>query len=238
MSDLEQLSETEITSETAVTEAKAQSIISRFFSAKRGVSTSETVMYYVRESLAWILIFLVAFFVAMLINMYVVRFSNVVGDSMLQTYHDGDRVVLSKLPYIFSEPKRGDVIVFDSKKEKRNFFEEFAESCKFNMLTQLFMSDAQKEELSNKYYIKRIIAIEGDTIEFKDNKVWVNGEALKEDYVNPAMEPNYTLWEGRSWTLGKGEIFVMGDNRNCSEDSRSERVGVVPVGCILGKVVK
>lgn len=90
----------------------------------------------------------------------------------------------------------------------------------------------------NETIIKRVIAVEGDTIsiDFVNGIVTLNGEELKEDYIK---EPTY-FQEGRAienLTIGKGQVFVMGDNRNHSTDSRAEIVGVIDNEDILGKAI-
>ncbi|WP_037322887.1 signal peptidase I [Ruminococcus sp. NK3A76] len=86
--------------------------------------------------------------------------------------------------------------------------------------------------------IKRVIAVEGDTIsiDFTSGTVTLNGEVLKEDYIKEITLRR----EGRdidNLKIGEGQVFVMGDNRNHSTDSRSEAVGVVNTDDILGKAV-
>jgi len=231
--DVQQTQEAE---QTPVVDWNSRGIIGRIWYAKKNnTGKKETLIYYVRETVSWVFIFVLAFIIAVMVNMYVVRLSNVVGDSMLQTYKNGDRVVLSQMPYVFGEPEPGDIIVFDSTGKERTFGESFKESCRFNLLTQMFVDEEELSSMAGKYYIKRIIAVEGDFVEIKENKVFVNGTALKEDYVNPDEPLNYSFWEGKSWTVGEDELFVMGDNRNHSQDSRN--MGPVPEGCILGKVV-
>ena len=90
----------------------------------------------------------------------------------------------------------------------------------------------------NETIIKRVIAVEGDTIsiDFVNGIVTLNGEELKEDYIK---EPTY-FQEGRAienLTIGEGQVFVMGDNRNHSTDSRAEIVGVIDTEDILGKAI-
>ena len=90
----------------------------------------------------------------------------------------------------------------------------------------------------NETIIKRVIAVEGDTIsiDFSTGTVTLNGEVLKEDYIREAT----LLREGRdieNLTIGEGQVFVMGDNRNHSTDSRSASVGVVDNDDILGKAI-
>ncbi|MBO5417078.1 MAG: signal peptidase I [Clostridia bacterium] len=232
-SALEELSEPEELSE----EIPETNGFKRFLKAERGKSKEETTMFFAREILSWVIIVFSAFFLAIVINMYILRVSNVVGKSMCNTYQGGERVVLSKLPYIFGEPQRGDIIIFDSSLEEKNFFEGFAESCSSNMLTQMFMDEEKKSEVIARYYIKRIVAVEGDTISIKDNQVYLNGELLDETYLSDDITADYRLYEGMSWTVGKDEVFVMGDNRAYLMSRDSRDIGCVPVGCILGKVI-
>ena len=183
-----------------------------------------------KEILSWILTFVIAFLVAIIINAYFFRVSKVSGDSMQQTFKDGQTVFLSRAPYIFSEPKYGDVVVFDREQIHRNIFVEIKESLKYNIIT---LSITKRTD-EHKYWIKRVIGVPGDTIEIKADGVYRNGVLLKEDYVNPAEIPNYSRHIGK-WVVGEGQLFVMGDNRNHSSDSRV--IGLITINSVLGKVL-
>ena len=231
-----------------------------------------------KNILSWVLTIVAAFVVALLINTYLFRTSMIYGSSMYPTLRDGEVVMLSKLPYLISDPEFGDVVVLDSESvyyhcnkcgnntgvlaadeycKKRtqegyicgdvfdeedeyknpNFFDNVALSLKYNVISQkLFGIDDQDE----RFWIKRVIGVAGDTIEFKDNEFYLNGEKIEESYINTEISPEYdnvfhNSYVNSSITIPEGYVFVMGDNRGGSKDSRL--MGPVPVSAIIGKVI-
>lgn len=154
------------------------------------------------------------------ITSFFVRHSVVDGDSMLGTLHDGENLLISDL---FYTPERGDVIVVDD-----------------------------HSTLLKKPIIKRVIAVGGDVVRITRHGVFVNGEPLVEDYVftdeadytyevypSAALMENDTLiveaGEYYELTVPEGELFVMGDHRNKSTDSRE--IGTVDEDAVLGRVI-
>lgn len=135
-------------------------------------------------------------------------FTTVDGESMTNTYQDGEKVICSRLYSL----KHGDVIVCDI--------------------------DAKLEQGTvRKRLIKRIIAMEGDTIDIRDGKVYLNGEVLDEPYIREPME--YVPEDSVTYplTVPEGKLFVMGDNRNASHDSRDSRYGLIDRSNVVGEVV-
>ncbi len=184
----------------------------------------------VRNILSWVWTILLAFLIAIIINSYVIRASEVYGRSMNPTLVEGDVVFISRLPYIINSPKHNDIVVFDSTLARRSFFTEIKESLKYNLITQKIF----RVENTDKYWIKRVIGVPGDVISAKDGKLYRNGKLLEESYIN-YNDPNPIRYFDFSVTVEDGKIFVMGDNRNNSEDSRM--IGQVPINDVLGKVV-
>lgn len=184
-----------------------------------------------KESFSWAGTIALAVVIAVFINAYVFRVSRVDGRSMQPTLQGGQTVYISRIPYWFSDPAYGDILVFDSENVNRNFLIELKESLQYNVVTYNIFKVAHPQ----KYWIKRVIGLPGDTIEIREDGVYRNGVFLEEDYVYDGEDLDYQAWQGRTWTVGKNEIFVMGDNRNHSMDSRD--IGVVSQNAILGKVV-
>ncbi len=150
-----------------------------------------------------------------LIFVYVVRLVGVQGESMMPTLHNNDYLLLeSNFLYNGSDLEYGDIVVLNVPQ-----FEEHAEGP----------------------IVKRIIATEGQTvdIDFTRGQVYVDGVMLMEDYIN---EPTYNNWSGQYGlqypaVVPEGCVFVLGDNRNNSMDSRYAPIGMVDERYVLGKVV-
>ena len=154
------------------------------------------------EAKDWVISILIAVVLAFFIRYFVVELYLVDGPSMRPTLQSRERLVVNKFIYRFRAPERGEVLVFRYPKDPSRDF------------------------------IKRVIAVPGDTIEIKDGRVFVNQQLMNEPYILSKTRGDYPLA-----TVPAGHIFVMGDNRNNSEDSRFADVGFVPYDLIKGKAV-
>lgn len=127
-------------------------------------------------------------------------------------------------PYLVSGPSMMNTLQDRERLIVNKFIYYTTDPKKGEIIVFKYPSDTTRD------FIKRVIATGGDTIEIKDGKVFVNGEQLKEGYIKEPFHTNY-----RKAVVPQGHIFVMGDNRNNSEDSRFSDVGFVPLELVKGK---
>ncbi len=162
------------------------------------------------ETWEWIKALLIAVAVAAIIRFFLLAPIVVDGYSMTPTLHDKDRMIVNKIGYKIGNPDRFDIVVFHAPEKKD--------------------------------YIKRVIGLPGDTIEYKDDVLYVNGKAYKEPYldeykqqvVGGPLTNSFTLAEltGQD-KVPENHLFVMGDNRRNSKDSR--QIGFVSMDDVVGK---
>ena len=158
-----------------------------------------------RDPYEWVQSLVGSVLVVVAIFTFVIRMMGVDGHSMLNTLQHGDRLLVVN-SMLYHDYKYGDIVIL----RKNGVFDDDP-------------------------IVKRVIAVEGQTvdIDFAEGIVYVDGEALEEDYIR---EPTYTA-EGTEFplTVPEGSIFVMGDNRNGSSDSRDYRLGTVDTRYVIGK---
>jgi signal peptidase I len=159
-----------------------------------------------RTILEWLGVIGGGIVIALLVEAFLIQAFWIPSESMEPTLHIGDRVLVNKLSYNLHDVHRGDVIVFERPPVA-----------------------SSQEDGEIKDLIKRVIAVEGDTIEGRDGEVYVNGDRIEEDYLEPGT-PTTDLEEE---TIKPDHVFVMGDNRTNSEDSRV--FGQVPEDDIVGR---
>ncbi len=176
--------------------------------------------YHLHEIIIkWIVDIAMVVCLSFLLATYMLGKTTVVGHSMEPTLYNDDNVLIDKVSYCFKEPQRYDVIIFEP-------------------------------NIANvsKYYVKRIIGLPGETVQIIDGVVYIDGEPLEDDIIysfkltdenGDEIEPEKIYNAGLASEpveLGYDEYFVLGDNRNNSEDSRFANVGNVKYSSIIGKI--
>ena len=158
--------------------------------------------HVMKEIVSWGTHIFVAIFFAFILVFFVGMRTSVIGVSMENTLYSGQQVLVNRLSYLVFGPKEGDIIVFTPNGSRNTHF-----------------------------YVKRVVAVPGDTVSIKDGKLYVNKENVDYGY-DKIMDAGILENE---LTLEAGEYFVMGDNCNNSEDSRSGNIGPVSKEMIEGK---
>lgn len=167
----------------------------------------------------WIEVVVSAIVVVVILFTFILRVATIEGRSMQNTLFDGEKVIISNL---FYEPKAGDIVVISRNKE--NTVDYYSESMSHSKMP----------------IIKRVIATEGQTvdIDFDKGKVYVDNKLVDDSYTKEGRT-NLCYNDGIEFPLivKEGCVFVLGDNRNDSLDSRSSQVGQVDTRYILGRVI-
>lgn len=146
----------------------------------------------------------VAVFLAFVLVFSIGMRTSVIGDSMEPSLHNGQEILMNRILYRISTPKRGDVIVFLPNGNQNTHF-----------------------------YVKRVVGLPGETVQIKEGNVYIDGVLLAEDELfDKIADPGIAQSE---LLLDSDEFFVLGDNRNSSEDSRSGNIGAVKKDSIIGK---
>jgi len=140
----------------------------------------------------WIIVIGVAVGAALLVRALVLQQFAVSGYSMINTLHDGDRVLVNKLSYRLHDPRRGDVVVLKT------------------------IEGAGERDL-----IKRVVALPRETVEYRSCVLYIDGRELVEPYLDPTVVTPTSCGEAQpAFEVPDGSVFVMGDNRPGSKDSR------------------
>lgn len=156
----------------------------------------------------WVVIAVLALAAAFVLRTFVVQQFAVDGQSMLGTLHSGDRVLVNKLSYDLHDPRHGDIVVLED----------------------------TEESLETRDLIKRVIALPGETIEYRDCQLFIDGVRIEEPYLDPVLvRPDRCGLAQEPVEVERGHVFVMGDNRSASLDSRTLAIGQIPYDNLIGR---
>ncbi len=157
-----------------------------------------------REIAQWFFLVFTAVLIATVLVFSIGMRTSVIGVSMEPGLYNGQEILINHLIYKFVNPNRGDVVVF-----------------------------LPNGNQNTHYYVKRVVGLPGETIQIRDERLYVNGVLAEEDESYDKMA-DAGIAENEI-TLGIDEYFVLGDNRNNSEDSRSGNIGPIKRDDITGK---
>ena len=192
-----------------------------------------------REILDWVLCFVLAYIVYLNINYFIGSVAGVKQQSMYPTVVDGERVLVVRPWLTFSDLEYGDIVTFEAPIDHKLYIDSAdtyptAQYEQYTGLTQFLYKFMNVNKVN---YIKRVIGVAGDHIQIKDGAVYRNGEKLDEPYLRTSVtspqEEEYS-----DVVVPEGTVYLMGDNRDSSLDSRT--FGCVPLdrvnGCVLCRV--
>lgn len=195
----------------------------------------------VKEILEWVYCILIAIALALLIRYYVGTPTIVQMPSMQPTLMQGERLILNRwVRTTNGEYKRGDIVTFESPSNT------YVSAYDVDEDNPIAMYENEPDNIFTKFgyyvlefgktsFIKRVIATEGEHIKIADGKVYINGEQLKEEYLDSTVVTEPFGGAYTDLVVPQGCVFVMGDNREQSTDSR--RFGCIPVEKIESKVL-
>lgn len=194
-----------------------------------------------KDIFEWIYCIIIAVVLALLVRYYIGTPTIVKQSSMYPTFKQNERLILNRLYRTCKTvPQRGDIITFEA--PSVSYFN--GEKADLEYPVAIYNNEPQGllskfmynvVELNKISYIKRVIALPGEHVQIKDGKVYINGEELKEEYLADDVVTDSAEGQFVDLTVPEGTVFVMGDNRSHSADSR--RFGCIPYEKIEGKVV-
>jgi signal peptidase I len=170
-----------------------------------------------------------AVLIAFLVKTFLAQAFYIPSGSMIPQLAIGDRVVVSKVAYDLHDPHRGDIVVFDAPptvSAKPPSHDSGVGKVVRSVLTSIGVLQPSTEE-----YIKRVVGLPGETVQGKDGRVFVNGRELVEPYLPAGVVTS----DFTAITVPKGDLWVMGDNRTNSSDSRV--FGAIRESTVVGRAI-
>ena len=195
---------------------------------------------WIKEIWEWIYCILIAIAIAIFVKYFLCTPTVVQMDSMYPTLKQGDRLLLNRTVKTFKiQLKRGDIITFEAPTK-----EKYSDMENVNLNNPVAQYDNNKKSLIKKFnynvleigkknYIKRVIGLPGEHVQIIEGKVYINGELLKENYLDESVTTE-AMGKFYDIVVPENSLFVMGDHRSVSLDSRS--FGCIPYSKIESRV--
>lgn len=194
----------------------------------------------IKEILEWVYCIVIAVVLALLVRYFIGTPTIVQQPSMWPTLKSGQRLILNRTIRItHAVPKRGDIVTFEAPSTVNVSAAEASMDnpvAKYNHNINNIFSKFRYYvlEIGKDSYIKRVIGLPGEHVKIENGKVYINDEELKEDYLQPTVTTSSQEGPYTDLIVPEGSIFVMGDNRPQSTDSR--RFGCIPIEKLESKV--
>ena len=187
----------------------------------------------IKEKLEWVYCIIIAVVLALLVRYFIGTPTIVQQPSMFPTLKEGQRLILNRTVRItHSLPKRGEIITFEA--PSKSYFsaaeadlENPIAEYNYNINNVFSKFRYYVLEIGKDSYIKRVIGLPGEHVKIENGKVYINGEELQEDYLEPTVETDSLNGPFTDIVVPENCVFVMGDNRAQSTDSR--RFGCIPL---------
>lgn len=184
---------------------------------------------FIIEIRSWVLSILIAFIIVVFFNSEVFAKVRVQQSSMENTLFSNQQLIVDKLSYKSEEPKRGDIIIFLENDEKGTIADEALRIIED--IASIFSHNKKYDGKGNRL-VKRVIGVAGDEIDIKNGFVYINGNKIEEPYVKGETETGeFKL----PIIVGENKLFVLGDNRMVSKDSR--KFGLIDIKQVEGKAI-
>ena len=183
-----------------------------------------------RIILEWIITIAIALLFSLFIISNLVSLTQIKEESMKPTFNENDRVIIYKLGYFFKEAERGDVVILGQNIHERGIIDNIIHELKDikNNIVYRFTGNIEKNVL-----IKRVVGVYGDIIDISDGHLYINGQEMEEGYSQGKTLASLNLIYPLE--VPKDKVFVLGDNRENSLDSRD--LGLIDVDSLKGKAV-
>ena len=201
-----------------------------------------------KNILEWIECILIAIILAILIRYFLITPTIVKQESMYPTLKQDERLLLSRWDRTTRKmPERGEIVTFESPEQSKIYISledadlEYPVAKYENKNMNIFEKFIYYGlEIGKQSLIKRVIALPGEHVAIKNGKVYINDEELKEDYLEEDVKTDIKAYTGKEYAfidliVPENTVFVLGDNRDKSTDSRA--FGCIPVNKIEGKVI-
>jgi signal peptidase I len=187
----------------------------------------ESYMKLIKTTLEWCAVILISCTIALLVHVFLIQPTKVMGVSMEPTYYQGNYLLINRLGRIVdAKLEHGDIVVIDSRIDHQRTFIDAINDSMNDFITMFKVRNARQN-----MWVKRVIGLPNDKIRISNGKVYVNNVLLVEPYIKNATQSDST----DEFIVPAGMVYIMGDNRENSHDSR--KIGPVPIDHVLGVVL-